>query len=62
MEAQRRDQAMATSRETRHADEKDRRTRSFGCTGPFKVRKLLGSRYWVRAGRVFGLKEGLVAS
>ncbi len=53
---------MATSRETRHADEKDRRTRSFGCTGPFKVRKLLGSRYWVRAGRVFGLKEGLVAS
>lgn len=59
---------MNASRETRHAHEKDRRTRSFGCTGPFKVQKLLSSlrpfsaAYWIRAGRVFGLKEGLVAS
>ncbi len=31
---------MNTSGETRHAHEKDRRTRSFGCAGPFKVQKL----------------------
>lgn len=53
---------MRTSCETCFAHEKDRRTRSFGCAGPFKVRKLVDASYWIRAGRVFGLKEGLVAS